>query len=131
MSKRTEILESLLQRFVQDGIVEQGNTSRQLQFLHETNDFPACCISSITETLFHYGAGRKLRQLQIQLRGFIYGTISDADQFGRSLENSVYAYARNPLVEEARVISFRTDEGLFEPYGIIDLAVEITYEVEA
>ena len=33
-------------------------------------------------------------------------------------------------VEESRVLEFRTDEGLFHPYGMADLTVQILYEVE-
>ena len=33
-------------------------------------------------------------------------------------------------VSDARVVSFRTDEGLFQPYGIADLEVEILYDVD-
>ena len=34
-------------------------------------------------------------------------------------------------VADARVVSFKTDEGLFDPYGIADQQVQILYEVEA
>ena len=33
-------------------------------------------------------------------------------------------------VEAAQVSSFRTDEGLMSPYGIADLEVTITYDVD-
>ena len=37
---------------------------------------------------------------------------------------------RDLSVEFAGVQSFRTDEGLMSPYGIADLTITITYEVE-
>jgi hypothetical protein len=129
MNQRTEILQGLLLQFVTDGIVLQHNTSRVLQFLHEVNDFPAICISSATENRIHIGAGQKLAQIAVTLRGFTYGSIADAEDLGRSIEQSIDAFARSAIVSEARVVAFRTDEGLFEPYGIADITAEITYEV--
>ena len=38
--------------------------------------------------------------------------------------------ARANGVSDARVISFRTDEGLLQPYGVADLEIQIFYDLE-
>ena len=54
------------------------------------------------------------------------------DHVGEEIEDAVETFAasaREHEVEEARVLSFTTDEGLFAPYGIADLEAQIVYEV--
>ena len=51
------------------------------------------------------------------------------DRIDDALETFPETY-RNREVEEARVVEFRTDEGLFHPYGMADLTVQILYEVD-
>jgi hypothetical protein len=122
-------VQGLLQQFVQRGIVLPGNAHRTLRYLHEISDFPSCCIGRIEESRLHIGAARRIHQMLVPIRGYVYGSISDCEDLGRALEAAVDAFASNALVSEARVIAFRTDEGLFEPYGQADLTVEITYEI--
>ena len=134
MTKRTQILQALMDDIVAAGIVDEGNITRRLAFLHEVNDFPAVCFSQATERRLHYGAGRKLAQLDLQLRGFVHGEDAPrlAEELAKSLENAVDDYAKSHRdldLEEARVYTLRTDEGLYEPHGIADLNIEITYEV--
>ena len=38
--------------------------------------------------------------------------------------------ARANGVSDARVGSFRTDEGLLQPYGVADLEIQILYDVD-
>ena len=55
------------------------------------------------------------------------------DSLGIDIETAViqpFAEAHRDIgVEVASVISFRTDEGLMSPYGIMDQSINITYEV--
>lgn len=134
MTRRTEIINALINDFVATGVVLRGNAIRRLAFLHEVNDFPALCTVSGSESRFHYGANQRFAQLSLGIRGFVYDelAIGLAEQFGRDLESVVDSYARSHPdigLQEARVVSFRTDEGLYLPYGIVDLDLEITYEV--
>jgi len=126
LSTRSNILDALLQRFITDGVV---HAHRSLRYLHEVNDFPTVCLGRFQESRMHIGAGVRLHQIVLPIRGYVYGSIGDAEALARLLEASVDNYSKSPLVCEARVITFRTDEGLFEPYAQIDLTVEITYEV--
>ena len=134
MIKRTLILEALIEDLISAGVVERGNITRRLAFIHEVNDYPAISFSTPTERRVHYGDGRKLGQLDLRVRAHVYGENSNelAETLARSIEDAVDVFARSHFdldLYEARVFSLRTDEGLYEPVGIADLDIEITYEV--
>ena len=139
-ARRTQIVEALVSD-IHTNIARMlpGNVTRQMVFLNEVNDFPFVCMLVEPETRFHYGAGRKLATLAISLRGYVHdgdsGEVLDlAEDLGMDIDSLVidtFAEAHRDLgVEFAAVESFRTDEGLMSPYGIADLTITITYEVE-
>jgi len=140
-ARRTQIVEALISD-IHTNIARMlpRNVTRQMVFLNEVNDFPFVCMLVEPETRFHYGAGHKLATLAISLRGYVFdgdsgGEVLDlAEDLGIDIETAAiepFAEAHRDLgVEFAAVESFRTDEGLMSPYGIADLTITITYEVE-
>ena len=140
-ARRTQIVEALISD-IHTNIARMlpTNVTRQMVFLNEVNDFPFVCMLVEPETRFHYGAGHKLATLAISLRGYVFdgdsgGEVLDlAEDLGIDIETAAiepFAEAHRDLgVEFAAVESFRTDEGLMSPYGIADLTITITYEVE-
>ena len=140
-ARRTQIIEALISD-IHTNIARMlpRNVTRQMVFLNEVNDFPFVCMLVEPETRFHYGAGHKLATLAISLRGYVFdgdsgGEVLDlAEDLGIDIETAAiepFAEAHRDLgVEFAAVESFRTDEGLMSPYGIADLTITITYEVE-
>jgi len=133
MSKRTDIIRALINHLVDSGVVLSGNITRRLAFLHEVNDFPAICLTARSETRFHYGDNARLGQLAVDIRAYTYDSdaISAAELYARRIEQSIDAFSAYDLqLHEARILSVRTDEGLFEPHGIIDMTLQLTYEVK-
>ena len=139
-TRRTQIVEALVSD-IHTNIARTlpTNVTRQMVFLNEVNDFPFVCMLVEPETRFHYGAGRKLATLALSLRGYVFDgdsgeNIDLAEDLGMDIDSLVidtFAEAHRDLgVEFAAVESFRTDEGLMSPYGIADLTITITYEVE-
>ena len=139
-TRRTQIVEALVSD-IHTNIARMlpGNVTRKMVFLNEVNDFPFVCMLVEPETRFHYGAGRKLATLALSLRGYVFDgdsgeNIDLAEDLGMDIDSLVidtFAEAhRNLAIEFAGVQSFRTDEGLMSPYGIADLTITITYEVE-
>lgn len=134
MNRRTNIINALIDHLTTSGVVLAPNIIRRLVFLHEVNDYPAICFTAGNETRFHYGANSRLAQLSINLRAFTHGedSIDVAERYARDIETALDSYAESNFelgVHDARVLSLRTDEGLFDPYGIIDMTIQITYEV--
>jgi len=134
-TRRTQIVEALQSDLSTIDTVIEGNVFRQFRYLEEINDFPTICFLSRGEPRLHRGAGRKLAGLQIDVRGYVYdeNEVGSAETLGADIETIVDNFAgryRNFGVEDCRVLSFSTDEGLFSPYGVVDLSVQLTYDVE-
>ena len=138
-TRRTEVAEALVEDIYTKTSVLQGNVQRQFIFLNEVNDFPFVTFIPREEVRTHRGDGRKLASLQLSLRAYIHNgnpggeSIRDAENMGIQIEQDIIdefaASHRDLEVEEARVLAFRTDEGLMSPYGIADLDIVIVYEV--
>ena len=136
-TRRTQIIDALRDHIVANTDVLDGNCQRFFVYLHEINDFPFIAFLPKQELRQHRGDGKKLASIQIFIRGYVYDgddPQTEAEDFGFSIEQAVDTFApsaaaRSFEVEEARVISFRTDEGLFKPYGLADFDMQIVYEV--
>jgi hypothetical protein len=58
-------------------------------------------------------------------------SIYDSENLAHDIETVVTDYAANAAnlsVHRSQVIAISTDEGLFSPYGIVDVEVEMVYE---
>ena len=129
MSQRTDILSTLISH-IATSTASRG--SRGMKFLHEVNSFPAFYIHPQNESRVHEGAGRAYAIQSLSIRGYQYSDNLDTiEAFMRGIETAVqtYAPAYANLVEDARVISVRTDEGTMAPYGIVDMQLEVLYSV--
>ena len=88
------------------------------------------------ETILEHGQVHGI--LAVQLRCYVYdGDTADiadecerlADQIEAAVDT--FSAANRALeVEEARVVSLRTDDGLMTPYGVADLQISILYRLE-
>lgn len=136
-TRRTDIIEALVTHLASNTTILAANISRNYHVLDEVNDFPALTMIPQVEVREHRGAGRKIATFTIQIRAYAYdgdgteiiGVTEDlADEIDDAIDTFAEAHPQFE-VEESRVISLRTDEGLFAPYGIADLQTQIAYEV--
>lgn len=128
MSRRTTVIESLI-AYISDSTGCTGH--RGMKFLHELNSFPSFYVHATGESRVHIGDGTTYGMLSLAIRGYQWSeSLDDVDAFGRTLETAIESfYADNrEIVEEARITSFRTDEGVMEPYGVVDILVTIVYD---
>jgi hypothetical protein len=138
MARRNDIIEALVTDLGQIAGVDPANVSRKYRFLDDVNDFPFITFVPRQELRQHRGEGRKFASLVIDVRAYVYdGDSADicevAEDLADSIEAKIDAFAashRELSVEEAEVVSLRTDDGLMLPYGIADLQLTITYDVE-
>ena len=136
-TRRTQIIDALRDHLVINTDVEDGNCQRFWVYLHEINDFPFIAFLPRSESRQHLSANRKLAIITVLIRGYTYdgdSPIVSAEDFGLQIERAVDSFSRSNTalgysVHEARVVQFRTDEGLFKPYAIADVEAEILYEV--
>ncbi len=111
---------------------------RRFLYLDQINAFPMICIYGEKETRVHIGSGIKYGILQLRLRGYIMGgenSVLLSEDLADDIEYIIQALPQsseycNDNIVDAKVISLQTDEGLFSPYGLCDLSVEISYQQE-
>lgn len=125
MSVRNSILASAI-RAISTDTASRGY--RGFRYLHELNDFPCFCIHPEVES--RQWTDQRYGILKCSLRGYVHSdTLDDVEIYSRAIERSLQTLSKSlrPLIEDARVISLRTDEGLMQPYGIVDMSLEILY----
>lgn len=129
MSQRTDIVTSLISHIATNS---SSPGFRGYRFLHEINTFPAFYVAFHNERRIHKGAGTVYGIISMNLRGYCWSDNLDSiEEYMRTLETAIQTYRPSFLrfVDEARVISARTDEGVMQPYGVIDLDLEVLYQV--
>jgi len=135
-SRRTDIIDAFVTHLQQINSVESRNVYKQYRWIDELNDYPAITFVPRREARVHRGDGRKLAAIIIELRGYVYNgdaAVEEAETLAANVETQVDTFAetyRQHQVESAVVVSLRTDEGLMHPYGVCDLTINITYDVE-
>lgn len=138
MARRTQILEAFVTHLGSNTDVHANNVHRTYKYMHDLNDFPAITFIPRQEQRDHFGDQQVHGIIAVQLRCYVFdGDTSDiADECERladQIEDAVDSFAetyRQHQVEEARVVSLRTDDGLMTPYGVADLQVSILYRLE-
>lgn len=132
-SKRLSLQRALLSTFINLNLVEERNTFNRWLYLDEVNDFPTICLISRGETRFPDQSASDVSVMTIALRGYIYDedSITAAEALGCAIEDALEEFKlENPCsFRDIRLVEFRTDEGLYAPYGILDMQFSITYDV--
>jgi hypothetical protein len=106
--------------------------------MHDINDFPAITFIPNREDRDHFGDQQVHGILAVQLRCYVYdGDTADiaeeCERLADQIEDAIDTFSatnRALEVEESRVVSLRTDDGLMTPYGIADLQISILYRLE-
>lgn len=129
MSQRTDIVTSLISHI---STSTSSTGFRGYRFLHEINSFPSFYIAFQNESRIHKGAGSVYSIIALNLRGYCWSdALESIEVYMRELEVAIQTYRPQHLrfVDEARVVSVRTDEGVMQPYGVVDLNLEVLYQV--
>jgi hypothetical protein len=135
-NRRTDIISAFKTHLGQINSVDSNNVYSSYRWIDELNDYPAITFVARSEQRLGRGSGRKLALIIISLRAYVFngdGAMDEVEQLVRDVETQVETFAesnRDLLVESALVASVRTDEGLMHPYGVGDMDINITYDVE-
>lgn len=136
-TRRKQIIDGLVVELGQTSDVSPSNVFRHFKYLDEINDFPSICLLPRNEARIERGANRRLGIIEVALRGYTFdeNNLDRAEFLAQNVEAKVDSFSANTAakangVSDVRVVTFRTDEGLFEPYGIADLELQILYDVE-
>lgn len=140
MARRTEIINYLVDRLstintANGYLTNVSAVHRSYKYLDDINDFPTITLGGTPrEDLVQIGDGQNLRSLRQSIRAYVMSdedSLYDSENLARDIEQVVTSYAEssaNLSVHRSQVLSIGTDEGLFSPYGIADVEVEIAYE---
>lgn len=129
MSRRTDIINTLINHI---STTTNITGHRGMKFLHEINSFPTFYVHVTSESRVHIGADVRYGVISLAIRGYQWAdNLDEVDSFGRNIETAIQTFRdmNHTLVEEARVTSFKTDEGIMEPYGSIDVQIAVIYAV--
>ena len=136
-TRRKQIIDGFVRELGQTPDVDASNVHKRFKFLDELNDFPSLCFVASSESREQLGANRRLGTIEVALRGYVFdeNNVDKAEILAQNVESKVDSFSANVAarangVSDARVTSFRTDEGLFTPYGLADLEIQILYDLE-
>ena len=136
-TRRKQIIDGFVTELGQPPDVDASNVHKRFKFLDELNDFPSLCFVAGGESRQELGANRRLGTIEVALRGYVFdeNNVDTAEILAQNVESKVDSFSANVAarangVSDARVTSFRTDEGLFTPYGLADLEIQILYDLE-
>ena len=136
-TRRRRIIDGFKTEIGQTPDVDASNVYKHYKFLDELNDFPSVCFVAESERREQLGANRRLGTIDVALRGYVFdeNNVDKAEILAQNVESKVDSFSANVAarangVSDARVTSFRTDEGLFTPYGLADLEIQILYDLE-
>ena len=116
------------------------NVERRFKYIDDINAFPTICFYITNEARRHIGGGIRYAILTINVRGYVTTSMEDrlnaidvADNLLEDMEVIINGIsflddAHDLNIEEARILSVVTDEGLFDPQGIAEITAEIVYQ---
>lgn len=111
-----------------------GNVFDKQEYLDQVNDFPSLFVYPITpETRRRIGHRETYCSFILEVRGYVNGEdpISLAADLAQDvqyvIESIRYRCAANLGLVECRTETLSTDEGLLEPYGVMELRALIVY----
>ena len=114
------------------------NVYRGFKPLEEINDFPSIYVVPGAETR-DYNSGVlgniKINSLlPVMLRCYIYDEEDELvnehiNNITQDIEHIIYSLPTTNEILDLTLTSINTDEGLLTPYGIVELQVQVRYEV--
>ena len=145
MSKRREIVDALVTELkTMDGTAYFGaatfpNVYNKLKFWNEIDDFPSVLVTAGTETRDYLPGNFKWGYLAITIRIFVKAEEpeTDLENIFEAIETIVDASGNleynitGSKIEDMKIISLNTDEGLLAPHGVGDITLHIMYDLES
>lgn len=104
-----------------------------LKFLDEINDFPAIYVVSPKETRTYNTRGTTEAIVDTHLRCYIYGedVQKQAQNLIEDVEHVIYSirFDNRLQVKDVILTNIMRDNGLLEPYGIVEIFLSTRFEI--
>lgn len=145
MSYRTKIINKLVDTISEDvnGIDPYNSDLRdrvhnKLKFWDEINDYPSVHINAGQETREYMPGGFKWGHLIASIRIYVKDEYPEETLEGifedieRIIDNNgKLEYDTNKFVEDIKILSISTDEGLLAPIGVGEITIQLMYDLES
>lgn len=142
MSSRTKISKALVDLFNTNlnGATYSSNvygkTENKLKFWDEINSYPFIGITAGDEYREYLPSDFKWGFLTITIRVYvkISNPLEKLEQFLEDIEslldaNNNLLYDTNKTIEDIRILSITTDEGVLDPLGVGEVQIQIRYDI--
>ena len=143
MSARSKIADKLVEKIKEiDGTGDwvsdlHNNVEKKLKFFDEVNDYPTALVNVGTEMREYLPGGFKWGYLQVNLRIYVEDDDPEArlEEIFEDLETVVDAnmhleYETDKFIEDMKILSITTDEGLLHPKGVGEITLQVQYGLD-
>ena len=143
MSKRSQIVDTLVTKIKEiDGTGTYrsnlyNNVFNKLRFWDEVDDYPSVYLNSGGETREYLPAGFKWAYLWVTIRIYVQDEEPELEleKIFEDIENVIDAngqmeYDTGKIIEDMKIMSINTDEGLLSPIGVGEMVIQIMYALD-
>jgi hypothetical protein len=143
MSARSKIVNSLVTLLKDiDGTTGYnsdlfGNVHNRLKFWDEVDDYPSVFINAGAESRDYLPGGFKWAYLNLTIRIYVQDEEPEArlEEIFEDIElivdnNGNLEYDTNKTIEDMKILSITTDEGLLNPIGVGEMTLQIMYDLD-
>ena len=143
MSYRSKIVNALVEKVKEiDGTSEWqsdlfGNVFNKLKFWDEVDDYPSVYLNTGAEAREYLPGGFKWAYLSISIRIYVQDEEPEArlEEIFEDVEkivdnNGNMEYDTNKFIEDMKILSINTDEGLLNPIGVGEITLQIMYDLD-
>lgn len=113
-----------------------GNVHNKLKFWDEVNDYPSVYLNTGTELREYQPGGFRWVHLSITIRVYVQDEEPEArlEEIFEDIEtivdnNGNMEYDTGSVIEDMKILSINTDEGLLAPIGVGEVVLQIMYGV--
>lgn len=111
-----------------------GNVENKLKFWDEVDDYPSVFINTGPEIREYLPGGFKWGYLSISIRVYVQDEEPEArlEEIFDDIEtvidmNGNMEYDTNQKIEDMKIMSINTDEGLLNPIGVGEITIQVMY----
>lgn len=113
-----------------------NNVHNRLKFWDEVDDYPSVFINTSTETREYLPGGFKWAHLIVTIRIYVQDEEPEAklEEIFEDIEkivdsNGNMEYETGNTIEDMKILSITTDEGLLNPIGVGEITLQIMYDL--
>ncbi len=144
MSARSQIANALVEKIKEiDGTTGWrsdlfNNVEAKLKFWDEVEEYPWVFVNNSTETREYLPGGFKWAYLMVNLRIYVKDDFPEErlEEIFEDIEkivdtNGKLEYDTNKFIEDMKILSITTDEGLLAPIGVGEVTLQVMYDLDS